>query len=81
MSAQASPDLSSVRALGGRRRAQLVAGRGGTAGTPLSLSDVDALRADTSPAARVALAAKFGRQYETLIAGRTRALAEAVRDS
>jgi uncharacterized protein (DUF2336 family) len=78
MSAQASQDLSSGRALGGRRRAQLVAGGVGIAGTPLSWSDVDALRADTSSAARVALAAKFGRQYDTLIAGRARALAEAV---
>jgi uncharacterized protein (DUF2336 family) len=80
MSAQASQDLSSARALGGRRRAQLVAGGGRATGTPLSWGDVEALRADASPQARAALAAKFGRQYDTLIAGRARALAVAVLD-
>jgi uncharacterized protein (DUF2336 family) len=61
----------------GRRRAQLVQG---IAGPPAGLSraDVEALRSDPSPDARAALAAKFGRQYDSLVEGETRSLAEAV---
>ena len=82
MSAQASQDLSgapSPRPVAGRRRARLVAGGArASAGEPLSHADVQALQVDPSPASRAALAAKFGRQYDQLIGGRTRPLAEAV---
>jgi uncharacterized protein (DUF2336 family) len=82
MSAQASQDLSgapSPRPVAGRRRARLVAGGArASAGEPLSQADVQALQVDPSPASRAALAAKFGRQYDQLIGGRTRPLAEAV---
>jgi uncharacterized protein (DUF2336 family) len=82
MSAQASQDLSGAplpRPVAGRRRARLVAGGArASAGEPLSQADVQALQVDPSPASRAALAAKFGRQYDQLIGGRTRPLAEAV---
>ena len=81
MSAQASRDLSVAEvpgAVAGRRRAQLVATGARAAGQPLSRSDVEALQVDPSPASRAALATKFGRQYDQLIAGRARPLAEAV---
>src|SRR5262245_48706449 len=79
MSAQASQELSgafppSPRA--GRRRAQLIEnGARGASVHALSLADVRALEGDPSPAA---LAAKFGRQYDHLVEGDTRSLAEAV---
>jgi uncharacterized protein (DUF2336 family) len=44
----------------------------------LSLADVEALQQDPSPEARVELAAKFGRQYDSLLDGQTRSLADAV---
>jgi uncharacterized protein (DUF2336 family) len=79
MSAQASRDRTvdapSPSPAAGRRRARLVASGGAQ---PLSLSDVQALQGDPSPGSRAALATKFGRQYDQLIGGRTRALAEAV---
>jgi uncharacterized protein (DUF2336 family) len=81
MSAQASRDLFAADAPGavaGRRRAQLVATGAKAAGQPLSRSDVEALQADPSPASRAALATKFGRQFDQLVGGRTRPLAEAV---
>jgi uncharacterized protein (DUF2336 family) len=82
MSAQASQKLSGAHPpspVAGRRRAQLVAnGVKAAAEPPLSRRDVQALQVDPSPAARGALAAKFGRQYDQLVEGRTRALAEAV---
>jgi uncharacterized protein (DUF2336 family) len=82
MSAQASQELSgayqpSPRA--GRRRAQLIEnGARATNVQALSLADVRALEGDPSPASRAALAAKFGRQYDHLVEGDTRSLAEAV---
>ncbi|MGH6899188.1 MAG: DUF2336 domain-containing protein [Geminicoccaceae bacterium] len=82
MSALASQDLSGAHApspVAGRRRARLVAsGARTSAGEPLSQADVQALQTDPSPASRAALAAKFGRQYDQLIGGRARPLAEAV---
>jgi uncharacterized protein (DUF2336 family) len=80
MSAQASQHLSGAQppgAVAGRRRAQLVA-NGAKAEQRLSRADVQALQVDPSPASRAALATKFGRQYDQLVEGRTRALAEAV---
>lgn len=69
----------------GRRRTKLVQGDAATLRSPpgspeprLSLADVQALQANPTPAARVALAAKFGRQYDDLVTSRTRPLAEAV---
>jgi uncharacterized protein (DUF2336 family) len=62
----------------GRRRAQLVQGIAQQAPAGLSRADVEALRSDPSPDARAALAAKFGRQYDSLVEGETRSLAEAV---
>lgn len=64
----------------GRRRAQLVQGiaRPAPAEPRLSPADVQALRSDSSPEARATLAAKFGRQYDSLAEGETRSLAEAV---
>ena len=63
-----------------RRRAQLVGGA--LPDTPpeprLSLADVEMLQRDPSPEARVELAAKFGRQYDSLLDGQTRSLADAV---
>ena len=82
MSAQASQELSgayppSPRA--GRRRAQLIENGARAASVQaLSLADVRALEGDPSPASRAALAAKFGRQYDHLVDGDTRSLAEAV---
>jgi uncharacterized protein (DUF2336 family) len=82
MSAQASQSLSGhypPSPAAGRRRARLVEG-GARAASPqgLSLADVQALQDDRSPASRAALAAKFGRQYDHLVEGHTRPLAEAV---
>ncbi|HYZ27395.1 MAG TPA: DUF2336 domain-containing protein [Geminicoccaceae bacterium] len=79
MSAQASQHLSGAQPgpVAGRRRAQLVA-NGAKAEQRLSRTDVQALQVDPSPASRGALATKFGRQYDQLIEGRTRALADAV---
>jgi uncharacterized protein (DUF2336 family) len=63
----------------GRRRAQLVeSGARAASAQALSLADVRALEEDPSPASRAALAAKFGRQYDRLLEGDTRPLAEAV---
>jgi uncharacterized protein (DUF2336 family) len=82
MSAQASQELSgayppSPRA--GRRRAQLIENGARAASVQaLTLADVRALEGDPSPASRAALAAKFGRQYDHLVEGDTRSLAEAV---
>jgi uncharacterized protein (DUF2336 family) len=82
MSAQASQDLSGAHApspIAGRRRTRLVArGARAAAGEPLSRSDVEALQVDPSPASRAALATKFGRQYDQLIGGRAKPLAEAI---
>lgn len=82
MSAQASQSLSGAypqSPAAGRRRAQLIES-GAKAVTPqaLSVADVQALQEDPSPASRAALAAKFGRQYDHLVEGDTRPLAEAV---
>jgi uncharacterized protein (DUF2336 family) len=79
MSAQAILHLSGAQPgpVAGRRRAQLVA-NGAKAEQRLSRADVQALQVDPSPASRAALATKFGRQYDQLIEGRTRALADAV---
>jgi uncharacterized protein (DUF2336 family) len=64
----------------GRRRSQLVQGISKPAPSEagLSLADVASLRGDQSAEARVQLAAKFGRQYDSLVDGETRPLAEAV---
>jgi uncharacterized protein (DUF2336 family) len=83
MSAPAGQPASDVRPSGagmGRRRAQLVGGHapGAPAEPRLSLADVEALQNDCSPDARVTLAAKFGRQYDSLLDGETRSLADAV---
>jgi uncharacterized protein (DUF2336 family) len=84
MSAPASHTASG--AVAGRRRAKLVQGvQSGAerivaapAEPPLSIADVEALGRNPSPAARVTLAAKFGRQYDSLIDGETRTLADAI---
>lgn len=81
MSAQASQSLSGddPRPVPGRRRARLIEGGARAANSQgLSLADVQALRNDASPAARGALAGKFGRHYDCLVEGDTRPLAEAV---
>ena len=44
----------------------------------LSVSDVRELRRNPSAAARAALAAKFGRQYDSLVEGGTRSLADSL---
>jgi uncharacterized protein (DUF2336 family) len=63
----------------GRRRAQLIeSGARAASVQALSLADVRALKDDPSPASRAALAAKFGRQYDHLVEGDTRPLADAV---
>jgi uncharacterized protein (DUF2336 family) len=82
MSAQASESLSGQYHQGpqaGRRRARLIQG-GTRAANPqaLSLADVQALQDDPSPPSRAALAGKFGRQYDQLVEGDTRTLAQAV---
>lgn len=82
MSAQASQTASGTSPnipMAGRRRAQLIE-RGGKAAVEqrLSLDDVKALQGDSSPASRAAVAAKFGQQYDSLIEGDTRPLAEAI---
>jgi uncharacterized protein (DUF2336 family) len=82
MSAQASESLSGQYHQGpqaGRRRARLIQG-GARAANPqaLSLADVQALQNDPSPPSRAALAGKFGRQYDHLVEGDTRTLAQAV---
>jgi uncharacterized protein (DUF2336 family) len=82
MSAQASQNASGAYPPGrvaGRRRAQLIeSGARAASVQALSLADVHALKDDPSPASRAALAAKFGRQYDHLVEGDTRPLAEAV---
>jgi uncharacterized protein (DUF2336 family) len=82
MSAQASQNPSGAYPPGrvaGRRRAQLIeSGARAASVQALSLADVHALKDDPSPASRAALAAKFGRQYDHLVEGDTRPLAEAV---
>jgi uncharacterized protein (DUF2336 family) len=76
---QPASDVSPAAAAVGRRRARLVAGEAPVAHEPrLSLADVEALGRDPSPDARAALAAKFGRQYDGLLEGQTRSLADAV---
>jgi uncharacterized protein (DUF2336 family) len=81
--AQPASDLGAP----GRRRAQLL--RGGATPGPsgaqvaapaqlLSIADVHELRSNPSAGARAALAAKFGRQYDSLVEGETRPLAESV---
>jgi uncharacterized protein (DUF2336 family) len=71
----------------GRRRAQLLRGadqpgpadaRTAPPAQALSLADVEELRSNPSTGTRAALAAKFGRQYDSLIEGGTRSLAESV---
>ena len=82
MSAQASQNLSGAyppSPVAGRRRAQLIeSGARAASVQALSLADVHALKDDPSPASRAALAVKFGRQYDHLVEGDTRPLAEAV---
>jgi uncharacterized protein (DUF2336 family) len=82
MSAQASQKPSGAfppSRVAGRRRAQLIeSGARAASVQVLSLADVHALKDDPSPASRAALAAKFGRQYDHLVEGDTRPLAEAV---
>jgi uncharacterized protein (DUF2336 family) len=82
MSAQASESLSGQHAqspVAGRRRARLVQGGVKAANRQtLSVTDVQALQDDPSPASRAVLAGKFGRQYDYLVEGDTRSLAEAV---
>ena len=82
MSAQASQSLSVAypqSPAAGRRRARLIEGGARAANpAPLSLADVQALQNDASPASRAALATKFGRQYDRLVEGDTRPLAESV---
>jgi uncharacterized protein (DUF2336 family) len=82
MSAQASESLSGQYHQGpqaGRRRARLIQGSATAANPPaLSLADVQALQDDPSPPSRAALAGKFGRQYDHLVEGDTRTLAQAV---
>jgi hypothetical protein len=76
---RAASESASPRSMPGRRRAQLVQGTTSPSdGRRLSLADVQALQADPSPENRVALAAKFGRQYDQLVSGETRPLADAV---
>ena len=77
---QSALDVSPSGAVAGRRRARLVAGHapGAPAEPRLSLADIEALQNDPSPDTRVALAAKFGRQYDSLLDGQTRSLADAV---
>jgi uncharacterized protein (DUF2336 family) len=77
---QPATDVSPSGAVVGRRRAQLVGGAlpDAYAEPRLSLADVEALQNDPSADARVALAAKFGRQYDSLLEGQTRSLADAV---
>ena len=81
--AQAASDPSAL----GRRRAQLLQGgaqpvQGGAASAApaqaLSLADVQELRGNPSTGARATLAAKFGRQYDSLIESETKSLAESV---
>lgn len=64
----------------GRRRSRLVHGGGEAAPAEnrLSLADVQSLRENQSAESRANLAAKFGRQYDTLIEGETRSLADSV---
>jgi uncharacterized protein (DUF2336 family) len=81
MSAQAIQSLSGhcpQTPAAGRRRARLIEGGVRAANQGLSLADVQALQEDRSPASRAALAAKFGRQYDHLVEGHARPLAEAV---
>ena len=76
---RAASESASPRSMPGRRRAQLVQGTTSPSdGRRLSLADVQALQADPSTENRVALAAKFGRQYDQLVSGETRPLANAV---
>lgn len=69
-------------ALRSRRRAALLAGQvePPPPTTRLSLEDVERLRTDGSPEARIGIAGKLGRQYDELAADDTRPLAEAVLD-
>jgi uncharacterized protein (DUF2336 family) len=81
---------ASAPAAPGRRRAQLLRGgaqpvRSNPAAVqatspvqPLSIADVHELRNNPSAGARTVLAAKFGRQYDSLVQGETRSLAESV---
>ena len=84
MSAQASQSPSGDNAcspVAGRRRARLIQGAVKAANPQaLTVADVQALQDDPSPASRAVLAGKFGRQYEHLVEGDTRTLAEAVLD-
>ncbi len=64
---------------GGRRRASLVEGRGpAVTDQRISLNDVASLQADQSPDTRAGFAIKFGQQYDILIEGETRSLADAI---
>jgi uncharacterized protein (DUF2336 family) len=85
--AQPASNVSAGGGIAGRRRAQLLQGGGpavaGVAqaavpGSRLSIADVDELRSNPSGGARAALAAKFGRQYDSLVEGETRSLADSV---
>ena len=71
--ATASPEHA-----GGRRRAALVNHAPGSAADAVSLADVRQLHEDRSPESRSAFARKFGRQYERLQDGDTRALTNAI---
>jgi uncharacterized protein (DUF2336 family) len=81
--AQPAPDPGAP----GRRRAQLLGGgtkavrdtaQAAAPAQALSIADVQELRGNPSTGARTALAAKFGRQYDSLVEGETRSLAESV---
>jgi len=64
---------------GGSRRAALLAqGAQAAESQRLAQADVDRLRLSGSPEVRAELAGKFGRQYDELSSGQTRALADAV---
>ena len=85
--AQPASNARTPGELAGRRRAQLlqgdpraIAGAAPSAGVGhrLSVADVHELRSNPSVGARAALAAKFGRQYDSLVEAETRPLAEAV---
>ncbi len=83
--AQPASDVSAPREISGRRRARLLQGgaqavQDTTPSAGLSLADVEQLRSNPSAAARAELAAKFGRQYDSLVGGETRSLADSVLD-
>jgi hypothetical protein len=74
------PDITPADDAVGRRRARLMQGiaKPAPAEPALSPTDVQALRGNPSAESRVQLAVKFGRQYDHLVDGETRSLADAV---